>query len=140
MGTEPRDVAEAAGIKPYKSSPSKARGDDHGGTREWRKRLEERLQQGARAEEHRHPLAASVFKQRHKPRISDKALRAYRAYVLEIELRPIEEYSPWPKVGETIHVSPSTDWGFEVLQAYVQLGSCLARNLNPFPTRSDLAT
>jgi hypothetical protein len=140
MGEEPRDVAKALGMKPYRSSPSEPGIYDQGGTREWKKRLEERLERGARVEVQKYPRAASVFRNRAKLRIARKALRAYRAYQRETTLRPEEEYSPWPAVGDRILVSSSTDWGLEVIEAYVQLGSCLKRGLDPFPTRSDFDT
>jgi hypothetical protein len=140
MGKEPHKVAKGLGMRPYKSSPSKSGGDDWGGTREWKSRLEERLEQGARVEEEKYPRAASVFRHRDRPRIARKARLAYRAYEQETGLRPEEEYSPWPRVGERIRVSASTDWGLEVIEAYVQLGSCFKRGLKPFPTRSDFDT
>jgi hypothetical protein len=133
-------VAKALGMKPYRSSPSEPGIYDQGGTREWKKRLEERLERGARVEVQKYPRAASVFRNRAKLRIARKALRAYRAYQRETTLRPEEEYSPWPAVGDRILVSSSTDWGLEVIEAYVQLGSCLKRGLDPFPTRSDFDT
>jgi len=140
MGKEPHKVANGLGMRPYKSSPSKAGGDDWGGTRGWKSRLEERLEQGARIEEEKYPRAASVFRHRDRPRIARKARLAYRAYEEETGLRPEEEYSPWPRVGQRIRVSASTDWGLEVIEAYVQLGSCLKRGLKPFPTHSDFDT
>jgi hypothetical protein len=132
MGEGPRQVAEALGMTPYKSSPS----EPAKGTREWKRRFEERLQQGARVEKQKYPHAASVFRHRDKPRIAWKALLAYRTYETERLSRP-DEQSPWSRTGEAIRVNPSSDWGFEMLHAYVQLGSCLQRGLDPFPTRAD---
>ena len=136
MGEDAAEVARRVGINPYKSSPSKP-GKDFGGTKEWRSRLEEKLRRGAAIEKEKYPHAASVFENRHKARIKRKARLAYRAYQEETWLRPIEEYSPWVKVGHRIHVNISHDPGFELVDAYIQLGSCLTRNLNPFPTLSD---
>jgi hypothetical protein len=86
-------------------------------------------------------LATAVFANRYKPRIKTKARLAYHAYRDEIlHQPPSEERWLWPNTGSRINVDASTDPGLEVVQAYVQLGSCLERNLNPFPTRSDLLT
>ena len=137
MGKDAAEVARRVGINPYKSSPSKPGGKDFGGTKEWRSRLEEKLRRGAAIEKEKYPRAASVFENRGKPRIERKAWLAYRVYQEETELGSIEEYPPWSKVGNTIHVNISHDPGFEVVDAYIQLGSCLTRNLNPFPTLSD---
>jgi hypothetical protein len=78
------------------------------------------------------------------PRIKAKARLAYQAWgeeiQEEIQLPPSEERWLWPNTGRKINVNASTDSGLQVIQAYVQLGSCLERNLNPFPTRSDFRT
>jgi hypothetical protein len=137
MGAEPGNLASSLGMTPYRSSPSESGGADWGGTKDWQGRLAEKLARGAEIEEQKYPLATAVFANRHKPRIARKALIAYNTYDRETMLRPEEEYSPWPTVGERIRVSGSTDSGIEVIEAYVQLGSCQERGLSPFPARSD---
>jgi hypothetical protein len=137
MGAEPGNLASSLGMTPYRSSPSESGGADWGGTKDWQVRLAEKLARGAEIEEQKYPLATAVFANRHKPRIARKALMAYNTYDRETMLRPEEEYSPWPTVGERIRVSGSTDSGIEVIEAYVQLGSCLELGLSPFPARSD---
>jgi hypothetical protein len=138
MGEEIESVAEDLGLTPYKSSPSEPGGEDFGGTKHWKNNLEEKLKRGAEIEQEKYPLATTIFRNRHKSRVQTKARLAYRSYLIGREITPEEEdQSPWFKAGGTIHVSASTDSGLEVIQAYVQLGSCLERELKPFPTRSD---
>jgi hypothetical protein len=139
MGEDAEDVATALGITPYRSSPSRAGDSDWGGTRDWKSRLAKQLVRGAEIEEQKYPLATVVLRNRHKPRIEAKAKLAYGAYLRERELSS-EEEPPWLKIGDWVSIDASTDPGFEVLHAYVQLGSCLRRNLNPFPTHLDFRT
>lgn len=141
MGEELDTIARSSGITPYKSSPSESGGDDHGGTKHWKIRLAEKLEHGAEIEKEKYPLATAVFLNRHKSRIKAKARLAYHAYREVILFQPpSEEPWLWQNTGSRINVDASTDSGLEVVQAYVQLGSSLERNLNPFPTRSDLLT
>jgi len=135
MGEDLEDVAKGLGITPYKSSPSRSGGDDWGGTRDWKSRLAERLARGAEVENRKYHLAVAVFRNRNKPRVDAKAKLAYRAYQRECSLSS-EEEPPWLKIGDWVRIDASTDSGFEVLYAYVQLGSCLQRDLDPFPTHS----
>jgi hypothetical protein len=139
LGAEWRKISDdLLGTKSYKSSPSEPGGSDHGGTKHWKAKLADALERGIRVERRKYPLATAVFANRHKPRIKAKARFAYHAWGEEIQLPPSEEPWLWPNSGSRIGVDASTDSGLQVVQAYVQLGSCLERNLNPFPTRSDL--
>ena len=141
MGEKLDTIARSLGITPYKSSPSEPGGDDHGGTKDWVTNLAQKLEDGADIEYKKYTLATKVIANRHKPRIAAKARLAYHAWGEEIlHQPPSEEPWLWPNTGSRINVDASTDSGLEVVQAYVQLGSCLERNLNPFPTRSDFRT
>jgi hypothetical protein len=142
LGTEERKIFDdVLGKKSYKSSPSEPGGSDHGGTKHWKTKLADALERGIDVEKEKYPLANAVFANRYKPRIKAKARLAYHAWGEEIFHQPhSEEPWLWPNTGNRINVNASTDSGLEVVQAYVQLGSCLERNLNPFPTRSDLLT
>jgi hypothetical protein len=141
MGVERGKISnDFLGTKDYKSSPSEPGGSDHGGTKHWKAKLAAALERGINVEKEKYPLATAVFANRHKPRIKAKARFAYHAWGEEIQLPPSEEPWLWPNTGSRINVNASTDSGLQVVQAYVQLGSCLEQNLNPFPTRSDLRT
>jgi hypothetical protein len=141
MGAEWRKISnDFLGTKDYKSSPSEPGGSDHGGTKHWKAKLAAALERGINVEKEKYPLATAVFANRFKPRIKANARFAYHAWGEEIQLPPSEEPWLWPNTGSRINVDASTDSGLQVVQAYVQLGSCLERNLNPFPTRSDLLT
>ena len=140
VGVELDTIASYLGITQYKSSPSEAGGDDHGGSKDWDTKLAEKLKRGAEIEKKKYPLATAVFANRHKPRIKAKARIAFHGYLEEIQKPPSEERWLWPNTGSRIGVNALTDSGLEVVEAYVQLGSCLERDLNPFPTRSDFRT
>lgn len=135
MGTNASEVARNLGMTPYKSSPSEPGGDDAGGTKQWKQRLKEKLERGAKTEKSEYLLASAVLAHRAKTRTQDKAKLAYRAYREEVFLSP-EELSWW-RIGNEIHVDASTIQGLEVVKGYVQLGSCLEHDLDPYPTRSD---
>jgi hypothetical protein len=142
MGKDPKRIAEDLGMNPYKSSPSEP-GGEWGGTKEWKRRLEDRLERGAEIEEEKYPLAAAVFANRDKPRVQAKARRAYRGYVRELQINPPDsdhDLAHWAGAGDLIHVRATNPSGIEVVKAYVQLGSCLDRDLNPFPTHLDFTT
>jgi hypothetical protein len=140
MGMKLDTIAKYLGITPYQSSPSEPGGSDHGGTKDWKIKLAAKLERGAELEKEKYPLATAVFANRHKPRIEAKARLAYHAFREETQQPPSEERWLWPNTGSRINLDASTDSGLEVVKAYVQLGSCLERNLNPFPTLSNFPT
>jgi len=139
MGEGLEEVARGLGITPYESSPT-GPDDSWGGTKHWKRHLRERLERGAAVERRKYPLAAAVFGGRHNPRIEAKARLAYRSFLAHAEAFPPdgEDQSPLFRTGEAIRVRAGTEQGLEVIGAYVQLGSCLEQNRNPFPARSDL--
>jgi hypothetical protein len=139
LGTELRKISDdILGTKSFKSSPSEPGGSDHGGTKHWKTKLAAALERGINVEKEKYPFATAVLENRYKSRIKAKARLAYQAWGEEIP--PSEERWLWPNTGSRINVDASTVWGLEVVLAYVQLGSCLEQDLNPFPTRSDLRT
>lgn len=138
MGHDPRRVAEDLGIIPYRSSPSATCGTDYGGTRGWKRRLEDKLQRGAKVEAEKYPAAAAVFADQDNPQMQETARIAYRAHEEISELQPVEP--AWSIVGNILDLDPSQPEDLEVIKAYVQLGSCLEQGLDPLPTYADFNT
>lgn len=134
LGRDPKHIIEKLGVTPYKSSPSKSGGTDWGGTKHWKRRLEELLRDGAKVEEERFPGAAAVFTNQMKPRIRNKARLVLHA--VREAYRQDPDTTPWWDAGQSIHIRASGR-GLEVIQAYAQLGLCLEEERNPFPTHSD---
>ena len=132
MGQEVAEVARDLGITPYRSSPTETGDGGSGGTKHWKKTLEEKLKRGAEVEKEKYPLARAVFANRGKSRVIAKAKAAYQVHEEWAWSDP--EEPAWGNVGGRISVNASTNSGLEVTKAYVQLGSCLHRGLNPYPT------
>ncbi len=124
MGYEPETVAEWLGITPYSSRTGE-------GTRDWRARLRRILARGEEAERKHYPRAAAVFANRDNPHVRRKAETAYLTYD-EDEERFGHQHAWW-NVGRAIHVNYQTQRGVEVVNAYIELGSCIVNEIPPLP-------
>lgn len=135
MGEDARKVAESLDIKAYRSSPSEPEGVDRGGTKHWRNRLDDLLKRGAKIESERYPLAAAVFANHTRKPIQKKAQLAYRAYVEE----PYEATGRFPdsEIARRLLINISTPQGKKVLDAYIQLGSCIELGIKPYSSGSN---
>ena len=118
-GHNPEAIARWLGITPYSSKAGT-------GTRDWKTKLNRILVQGKEVENKRYPRAAAIFANyKDSSHIRRKAHRAYRAHLVMINRFP--GHPPIWEVGRKIRVNHQKRRGLEVIQAYVQLGSCLAR-------------
>ncbi|MBD0327903.1 MAG: hypothetical protein ICV68_15845 [Pyrinomonadaceae bacterium] len=118
-GYSPEDIGRWLGITPYSSKTGK-------GTRDWKTKLNRMLARGKEIENKRYPRAAAIFANyRDSPHIRRKAHRAYRAYLVQTARLP--GYPPLNEVGRKIRVNHQKQRGLEIIQAYIQLGSCLVR-------------
>jgi hypothetical protein len=125
MGHSLEDIAEWLGITPYSSRTVK-------GTRNWKKKVLDIIAQGKGVENERYPRAAAIFANHEdSPHIRRKAHRAYRTYLVQTERMP--GYYPFGQVGRRIRVNFQTQWGEEIINAYVQLGCCLVRGISVSP-------
>ena len=119
MGTSLEDIAEWWGIKPYDSKTVE-------GTRGWKKKVLNILAGGKQEENERYQRAAAIFANyEDSPHIRRKAHRAYRACLVQ-RVR-IPGYPPYWEVGKRIRISPRKERSAEIIEAYIQLGSCLVR-------------
>lgn len=124
MGYEPETVAEWLGITPYSSTTG-------AGTRDWRARLQRILSRGEEAERKHYPRAAAIFANRDNPHVRRKAQAAYLTYD-EDEARFGHRYAWW-NVGRAIHINYQTQRGVEVVNAYIELGSCIENAIPALP-------
>jgi len=124
MGYEPKTVAEWLGITPYSSTTG-------AGTRGWRARLRRILVRGEKAERKHYPRAAAVFANRDNPHVRRKAESAYLTY--EEDAQKFGHRSGWWNVGRAIHVNYQTQRGVEVVNAYIELGSCIVNEIPALP-------
>src|SRR5215210_4911823 len=111
-----RQAAEWLEITPYSSKTGK-------GTRDWKARVRQRLEEGKEFEAKHYPRAASIFANSDNPVIRRKARRAYRGYKHEVRrLGECQFYliGYWARESR-----PETKRGKEIAFAYVQLGSCI---------------
>jgi hypothetical protein len=124
MGVDLEDIALWLGITPYSSKTGV-------GTREWKARLRQILARGQEAEKEHYPSAAAVFANRDNLYVQRKARTAYLTFDEDEE--KFGRQSAWWNVGRKIHVSYQTQRGAEMVNAYIELGSCLVNNIPPLP-------
>jgi hypothetical protein len=125
MGRGLRETAEWLEITPYSSRTGR-------GTRDWKARVKQRLRNGKMIEDERYPRAAAIFAHRDNPHVRRKARRAYRRYL--VEKGRLGGLFYWAGFGAFIRTgSAQTQRSLEVTYAYVQLGSCIMRNIPPVP-------
>jgi hypothetical protein len=119
-----RHAAEWLEITPYSSKTGR-------GTRDWKARVRQRLEEGKDFEEEHYPRAAAIFANRDHPDVRRKARRAYRGYRYEVSRGGSCSFSLlgyWAQVS-----APETKRGKEIRFAYLQLGSCILQRIPPIP-------
>jgi hypothetical protein len=117
-----RQTAEWLGITPYSSKTGK-------GTRDWKARVIQRLQEGKEFEYKNYPRAAAIFASSDHPVVRRKARRAYRGYQYEVGRGGVCSFS---LLGYWAQVSAAeTKRGKEIAFAYLQLGSCILQRIPP---------
>jgi hypothetical protein len=120
-----KQAAEWLEITPYSSKTGR-------GTRAWKARVIQRLNEGKEFEDEHYPRAAAIFASSDHPVVRRKARRAYRGYRYEVRRRGGE--CPFSLLGYWAQVSrPETKRGKEIAFAYVQLGSCILQRIPPLP-------
>jgi hypothetical protein len=128
MGEDLKDIAPRLGVTPYAYDHESLRG---WGTKNWRPSVLKKLAAGVEWEREQYPQAAEIFAKRDNPNVQSKAMRAYQKYLVEQE--GAAALYPWLEVGDEIGVNAVTPQGLEMIRAYVQLGSCIERGIDPLP-------
>lgn len=125
MGSDLKKLAEARGITPYDSAQVI-------GTRDWKAKIRRAIHRGKEFEDKEYPRAAAIFANKENPNVRAKARDAHRlytrngcAYELDVD---------WGALAREIRVGAIlTERGHEVASAYLQLGSCLERDMPLLP-------
>ncbi len=123
-GYAPEDISRWLGITPYSSKTGV-------GTRDWKARLRRILARGEEAERKHYPRVAAVFANQDNSHVRRKAEIAYLTY--EEDEEKFGHQSAWWNVGRKIHVAYQTQRGAEMVNAYIELGSCLVDEIPPRP-------
>jgi hypothetical protein len=136
LGADRQEIARWFGINPYNDEVGK-------GTKSWKKKLWEAMNEGAIVERDRFPLAASIFAVKANPYVQNKAREAYQVYSQyplpadygQAQRADKDEFKTllYALIGKTIRVNSQRSRGLQVIEAYCQLGSCLDRDIPPFP-------
>jgi hypothetical protein len=137
LGEDEKTIAQWYGINPRDK-------DTLRGTSSWKKKLrEEVIARGVEVEKERFPRAAAIFANKDDPHVERKAREAYRAYSQYPRPRDYDQAHPATRhlmdqglyivVGKAIRVNYQSERGLEVIEAYMQLGSCLVKGISPFP-------
>lgn len=125
MGYELEEIAEGLGITPYSSKTGE-------GSRDWKTKVKRRLAKGKKVEEERYPRAAAIFANRDNPHVRSKAISAYSTYARELVRNQGRLH--WRRLSTAIRTgNPYTQRGLEIIEAYVQLGSCLVQGIPLLP-------
>jgi hypothetical protein len=102
------------------------------GSRNWKGNVRKFIRPGVEVEEQRFPRAAEIFRRRHDEGVQKRAIEAYRGYVTSwgehltfMELQDLDE-------GDELLGGVPANEEEQVNNAYLQLGSCLVNELNPF--------
>jgi len=102
------------------------------GHKNWKGDVREFIRRGAEVEAQRFPRAAEVFLRSQDEDVQKRAIEAYRDYVTSwgqhlifMELQDLEE-------GDELLGGVPANEEEQVNNAYLQLGSCLVNDIDPF--------
>jgi hypothetical protein len=102
------------------------------GSKNWKGYVRKFIRLGVEVEEQRFPRAAEVFRRRHDEGVQKRAIEAYRGYVTSwgqhltfMELQDLDE-------GDELLGGVPANEEEQVNNAYLQLGSCLVNEIDPF--------
>jgi hypothetical protein len=132
MGHPLYKVAMRVGITPYLPTRLRGRSSTPSGFRNWKGKVRKFIQHGAEVEAQRFPKAAEVFRHKHDEEVQKKAIEAYHDYVdswgqhlIFMELQDLDE-------GDELLGGVFANEEEQVNSAYLQLGSCLINEIDPF--------
>ena len=132
MGHPLYKVALRVGINPDLPKKLRGRSSMPKGSKNWKGNVRKFIQQGAEVEEQRFPRAAEVFRHKHDEEVQKKAIEAYHDYVYSwgehlifMELQDLQE-------GDELLGGVPANEEEQVNNAYLQLGSCLINEIDPF--------
>jgi hypothetical protein len=119
-------VAMRVGISPYVPKFGMK------GSKNWKADVKTFIRRGVEVEEQRFPRAAEVFHHRHDEGVQKRAIEAYHGYatswgqhLIFMELQDLEE-------GDELLGGVPANEKEQVNNAYLQLGSCLVNEIDPF--------
>jgi len=102
------------------------------GSKNWKGNVRKFIRLGVEVEEQRFPRAAEIFRRRHDEGVQKRAIEAYRGYVTSwgqhltfMELQDLDE-------GDELLGGVPANEEEQVNNAYLQLGSCLVNEIDPF--------
>jgi hypothetical protein len=132
MGLPLYKVALRVGITPRLPKKLRGRSSTASGFQNWKGKVRKFIQQGAEVEAQRFPQAAEVFRRCHDEAVQKKAIEAYHSYVdswgqhlIFMELQDLQE-------GDELLGGVFSNVEEQVNSAYLQLGSCLINEIDPF--------
>ena len=128
MGCSLENIADQLSITRWNSATP-----ERGGTKGWKRNVEQKIVRGKRVEDERYPRAAAIFDKEDNPFVRRKALEAYAAH--QDYLREQEEDEEEPEyylglwaVGVKIRANGRNRRGHEIVDAYIQLGCCIEQD------------
>lgn len=131
MGREFEEIAERLSLTPWDSQKVK-------GTKDWKKKIKQKIARGKEVENEHYPIAATIFGHEDHPAVlkkADTAYYAYQAYLEEIEQDGgayDHGLALWA-VGIKIDVNARNQSGQEKADAFVQLGHRRKHGRPPLP-------
>jgi hypothetical protein len=128
MGRDLKAIARRIGI-----NPRTERDGEEGGSKNWKTLLLSSIQSGIEVEKETFSLATAVFALRSDERAQKLATNIYHDYYWTFNEALSTNHVDWMDEGDDFLNIP-TNGEEQIYRAYVQLGSCHEKGLNPFPT------
>lgn len=132
MGRPRRQIADRIGI----TSPPSAYDEARDYNKNWNNQLSAVIERGFEIEKEKFPRAAAVFARTNDERVRAKALETYHSYLDRAGWSEAAQYLASVDIGDDLLGSMPVDESQEIYGAYVQLGSCLEKGIDPIPPSS----
>jgi hypothetical protein len=103
----------------------------------WNNQVRGVIERGVEIEKEKFPRAAAVFTHTNDERVRAKALETYHNYLDRAGWSEAAQYLASVDIGDDLLSSMPVDESQEIYGAYVQLGSCLEKGIDPIPLKAD---
>jgi hypothetical protein len=133
MGRPLWQIADRIGI----TRPPHAYEEVRDYNKNWSNQLRVVIERGVEIEKEKFPRAAAVFARTNDESVRAKALETYHNYLDRADWSEAAQYIASVDTGDDLLGSMPVDESQEIYGAYVLLGSCLEKGIDPIPLRAD---
>jgi hypothetical protein len=136
MGYSRMAIAERVGITTFEDlgqSLPFEKWEQTARSKDWKKRLDDSIRRGLQVEREKFPKAAALIARRDDEDVRARAIEIYRDYWDQTNEALVTHHVDSIEVGEDLASGIPVSEDEELYRAYVQLGSCLVRGIEPNP-------